>query len=182
MCHLCCHFSPFSSPPYFTSSRFKIIIKYFAVWLVLFFLTSVKCFGKTGPTERMGRWSLETIQNMALKKFHWWYEGFTEGWVGDEQVEVGHVWGLKKDQKKKKKKKKTKKKLILFFFLFVFLFFLGPLPVAYGGSQTRGRIGAVAAGPRQNHSNTGSKPRLRQRFLVGFLNHCATMGTPEVCF
>ena len=34
-------------------------------------------------------------------------------------------------------------------------------PTAYGGSQARGRIGAVATGLRQSHSNTGSKPHLR---------------------
>ena len=32
--------------------------------------------------------------------------------------------------------------------------------LAYGGSQARGPIGAVAAGLRQSHSNTGSKLRL----------------------
>ena len=47
------------------------------------------------------------------------------------------------------------------FYLFVFWPFLGPLPAAYGGSQARGRIGAVAAGLRQSHSNAGSEPRLR---------------------
>ena len=34
-------------------------------------------------------------------------------------------------------------------------------PASYGGSQARGPIRAVAAGLRQNHSNTGSKPCLR---------------------
>ena len=34
-------------------------------------------------------------------------------------------------------------------------------PEAYGGSQARGLIGAVAAGLRQGHSNTKSKPRLQ---------------------
>ena len=33
-------------------------------------------------------------------------------------------------------------------------------PAAYGGSQARGRIGAVATGLRQSHSNAGSKPCL----------------------
>ena len=33
-------------------------------------------------------------------------------------------------------------------------------PVAYGGSQTRGQIRAVAAGLYHSHSNTGSKPHL----------------------
>ena len=51
-------------------------------------------------------------------------------------------------------------KVVHFFFL-VFLPFLGPLPVAYGGSQARGRIGAVTAGLCQSHSNARSEPGLR---------------------
>ena len=42
----------------------------------------------------------------------------------------------------------------------VVLPFLGPLLTAYGGSQARGPIGAVAAGLRQSHSNAGSEPCL----------------------
>ena len=34
-------------------------------------------------------------------------------------------------------------------------------PVAYGGSQARGLIGAVATSLRQSHSNMGSEPRLQ---------------------
>ena len=34
-------------------------------------------------------------------------------------------------------------------------------PTAYGGSQARGPIGAVATGLRQSHSNAGSEPRLQ---------------------
>jgi len=34
-------------------------------------------------------------------------------------------------------------------------------PAAYGGSQARGLIGAVATGLRQSHSNTGSELRLQ---------------------
>ena len=33
-------------------------------------------------------------------------------------------------------------------------------PEAYGGSQARSLIGAVAAGLGQSHSNVGSEPRL----------------------
>ena len=42
-------------------------------------------------------------------------------------------------------------------------FFLGPHPPppAYGGSQSRGRIGVVAVGPYHNHSNVRSEPRLQ---------------------
>ena len=42
-----------------------------------------------------------------------------------------------------------------FFFLFFFFFFglFGAAPVAYGGSQARGRIGVVAAGLHHSHSH-----------------------------
>ena len=40
----------------------------------------------------------------------------------------------------------------------VFLPFSWAAPAAHGGSHARGRIGAVAAGLRQSHSNTGSEP------------------------
>ena len=43
------------------------------------------------------------------------------------------------------------------FFFFVFLPFLGLLPTAYGGSQARGPIGAVAISLLQGHSNTSSE-------------------------
>ena len=33
--------------------------------------------------------------------------------------------------------------------------------MAHGGSQARGRIGAVASGLHQSYSNTGSEPHLR---------------------
>ena len=51
--------------------------------------------------------------------------------------------------------------MFFFFFFFVFLLFLWATPSAYGGSQARGRIGAVAAGLHQSHSNAGSEPRLQ---------------------
>ena len=53
--------------------------------------------------------------------------------------------------------------LFWFFFFFFFFFFLllRAALSAYGGSQARGLIGAVAAGLRQSHSNAGSQPRLQ---------------------
>ena len=36
-------------------------------------------------------------------------------------------------------------------------------PAAYGGSQARGPIGAVATGLRQSHSNAGSELRLQPK-------------------
>ena len=64
----------------------------------------------------------------------------------------------------------TGKTCILNFFLFLFkeLFFvcLFVLPfraalVAYGGSQARGPVGAIAASLCHNHSQAGSEPHLR---------------------
>ena len=49
----------------------------------------------------------------------------------------------------------------LSFFLFlVFLSFSRAAPMAYGGSQANDRIGAVATGLRQSHSNGRSELRL----------------------
>ena len=45
-----------------------------------------------------------------------------------------------------------------------FFFFFGlfrAAPTAYGGSQARGVIGAVAASLNHSHSNVGFEPRLR---------------------
>ena len=50
---------------------------------------------------------------------------------------------------------------ILLFYFFVFLPFSRAAPEAYGGSQARGRTGAVAPTLRESLSNAGSKPRLQ---------------------
>ena len=58
-------------------------------------------------------------------------------------------------------------------FLFVCLFFAfsRATPEAYGGSQARGLIGAVATDLHHSHSNAGSEPHLRPRpQLVATLN------------
>ena len=48
------------------------------------------------------------------------------------------------------------------FFSFFCLFAISrATPAAYGGSQARGLIRAVAAGLRQSHSNAGSEPCLQ---------------------
>ena len=49
----------------------------------------------------------------------------------------------------------------IFFFFFVFLPFSWAALAAYGGSQARGQIGAVATSLLQSHSNAGSEPRLQ---------------------
>ena len=56
-------------------------------------------------------------------------------------------------------------RVLFHFYLFIYLFGLFAFsradPMAYGGSQARGLIGAVATGLRQSHSNAGSKPHLQ---------------------
>ena len=47
------------------------------------------------------------------------------------------------------------------FVLFCFAFFFRAAPVACGGFQARGLIGAVATGLHHSHSNTGSEPHLQ---------------------
>ena len=52
--------------------------------------------------------------------------------------------------------------IIFFNFYFFCLFAISwAASAAYGGSQARGRIVAVATGLRQSHSNVGSEPCLR---------------------
>ena len=50
---------------------------------------------------------------------------------------------------------------IAFFFCFWLFAFSRATPMAYGSSQARGLIGAIAAGLRQSHSNAGSESHLR---------------------
>ena len=50
---------------------------------------------------------------------------------------------------------------ILLEFFFCLFAFSRAAPVAFGGSQARGLIRAVAAGLRQSHRNVGSKLRLQ---------------------
>ena len=46
-------------------------------------------------------------------------------------------------------------------YILIFFFFFMAAPKAYGGSQAKDWIGAVAAGLRHSHSNASSEPRLR---------------------
>jgi len=46
-------------------------------------------------------------------------------------------------------------------FLFCLFAISWAAPAAYGGSQARGQIGAVAASLRQSHRHAGSEPRLQ---------------------
>ena len=47
------------------------------------------------------------------------------------------------------------------FFLLSFFAFSRAAPLGYGGSQTKGLIGAVASGLHQSHSVMGSEPSLQ---------------------
>ena len=49
----------------------------------------------------------------------------------------------------------------IFFFFFWLFAFSGAAPEAYGGSQARGPIGAIATSLHHSHSNAGSELRLR---------------------
>ena len=49
---------------------------------------------------------------------------------------------------------------IFFFILFFFFCLLRAIPAAYGCSQVRGQIRAVASGLRHSHSNARSEPCL----------------------
>ena len=52
------------------------------------------------------------------------------------------------------------------FLLFVRFCLFRAIPAAYGGSQARGRIGAVASGLHHSHSNARCEPRLRPTPLL----------------
>ena len=73
----------------------------------------------------------------------------------------------------------------LFIYLFIYLLFRAT-PVAYGGSQARGRIGATAASLHHSHSKARSsthwaRPGIESAtswFLIVFVNHWAMTGTP----
>ena len=51
--------------------------------------------------------------------------------------------------------------LFVCFLAFWLFAFSKAAPMAYGGTQARGLIGAVAADLPQSHSSVGSEPRLR---------------------
>ena len=60
------------------------------------------------------------------------------------------------------KQESSRLAFLFFFFLFFGLFaFSRAALVAYGNSQARGLIGAIATGLRQRHSNAGAEPLLQ---------------------
>ena len=73
------------------------------------------------------------------------------------------IFGLTKVKYTKKQQQKTNIVLVKthFFFFFGLFAFSRATHSAYGVSQARGQIGAVAAGLCQSHSNAGSEPCLQ---------------------
>ena len=59
-----------------------------------------------------------------------------------------------------KKSKKCENTEISCYFILL-IYFFRTTPVAYGSSQVRGRVGAVAASLHHSHSNTGSNMHLQ---------------------
>ena len=84
--------------------------------------------------------------------------------------------------------------LVWFFFFFFFCLFRAAL-MAYGCSQPRGWIGAVATGLHYSHSNVGSEPHLQHPIAYNSCQHwifnplirargqtCILMDTGQICF
>ena len=72
-----------------------------------------------------------------------------------------HTWWIMKGMAKKRS---VLERLVFFFFffcLFVFLSFSRAALAAYGGSQARGLIRAIAAGLHHSRSNSGSMLHLQ---------------------
>ena len=94
------------------------------------------------------------------------------------------------------------KQVSIYLFIYCLFAFSRAVPAAYGGSQARGLIGAVAAAfaraiapwdlshacnphhSSRQHGILNPLSKARDRtctswFLVGFVNQCTTTGTPE---
>ena len=78
------------------------------------------------------------------------------------------------------------------FFIFMFCLFEAT-PVAYGGSQAKGRTGAAAAGLHHSHSNMGSEPPLQPTLQLRAATDpqplseardgtCILMDASQICF
>ena len=138
-----------------------------------------------GPLAWEPPYATEAAQEIAKrqkKKLNKNPEAIREKYGGICKVKIGYVvlwrraccWGFF---------------FFFFFFLFFFFFFclFSVAHAAYGGSQARGLIRAVASVLHQNHGNSRSlthwvRPGIEPTtswFLVGFINHWATTGTLE---
>ena len=74
------------------------------------------------------------------------------------EKEKGHTPHTRLDSFRESLSRSPMSHIYFFFCLFAFS---RAAPAAYGDSQARGPIGAVATGLRQSHSNAGSEPRLQ---------------------
>ena len=61
---------------------------------------------------------------------------------------------------------RAEEKFYVYLFLCVCFFLFRAAPLAYGGFQAMGPIGAVAAGLRHSHSNAGSEPHLQPQLTA----------------
>ena len=80
---------------------------------------------------------------------------YDANYVGNLKYSYNHI--------KTVKMKLMKFILITLLTFFFFLLLFTAAPTAYGDSQVKGRIGAVAAGLCHSHSDMGSEPPLRPR-------------------
>ena len=62
------------------------------------------------------------------------------------------------------------------YYYYFFCFLFRAAPMAHGGSQARGRIGAAAASLHHSHSNMGSEPHTTAHGNGGSLTHWASPG------
>ena len=89
-------------------------------------------------------------QNLLLQENQFWLEVRKKRFRYNQLI----LWGLTSNPR-------TKEAIQYFFiYLFVCFVFSRATPMAYGGSQARGLIRAIAAGLYQSHSNAGSEPHL----------------------
>ena len=100
---------------------------------------------------------------------HWWHME-----VPGPEIESGHRYDLHRScsnagsfnalrwaGERTRTIAATQATAVGFFFFFFFFFFFRAAPLAYGGSQARGRIGAADAGLHHSHSNTKSELHLQ---------------------
>ena len=133
---------------------------------------------------RMQVWSLALLSGLRIQHCHelWCSQtrlgyaisvalAYASGYSSNSTPSLGTSICCRCSPKKSKKEKSPLKylkyvtKKIIFIFLFILFYFClfafsWAAPAAYGGSQARSPIGAVAAGLCQSYSNVGSEPCL----------------------
>ena len=119
------------------SCRFNCLKYQEEIWLKIFILQSLTCWGKSN--------NIPLLSNICRVK--------CQLVISDYNLQTPYFhWPLTS---------KNNYFIIFFLVLFCLFAFSGAAPAAFGDSQARGLIGAVAAGLHHSHSNAGSKPHLR---------------------